>query len=64
MKTLTDAKEIEDQLKGCIVQEIGQAQDDSSIEIYFTNGTCICIEAALVPFIDVTPSLEIEVRLP
>jgi len=63
MKTLTDAKEIEAALKGCELESICQAQDDHSIEMYFTNGACICIEAALVPFIDVTPNLEIEVRL-
>tara|TARA_R110002020_G_scaffold144145_2_gene317027 strand:+ start:4591 stop:4785 length:195 start_codon:yes stop_codon:yes gene_type:complete len=63
MKTLTDAQEIEDSLKGCVVEVIAQAQDDTSIEIYFTNGTCICIEGERIEYLGVNAQLEVEVRL-
>ncbi len=63
MKTLTDAKEIEANLKGCVIESIGHAESDESIELYFTNGLCLCIEGELIELLSVNAKLEVELRL-
>lgn len=63
MKTLTDAQEIEDSLMGCVVESIAHAESDESVEIYFTNGLCICIEGEHIEEFNVNAKLEVEVRL-
>ena len=61
MKTLTDAKEIEDALKGKEITETGIAENGESMEIYYKGGVIsICIEAA--KYVGVNDKLYVEVR--
>jgi len=63
MKILTEAREIEEALVGKKITNICHATNNESIEIYFTNGSCICIEGEHIDYLDVNAQLEVEVRV-
>lgn len=60
--TNEDAAMLEKELKGCIVSDIGITTNETAIQLYFTDGSCIMIQGATSDKIGVNAKLEVEYR--
>lgn len=62
MITCEDAKQLEEQVKGRQITNLLIAQDDTSVEITLDNGDLLIISGELIPFLDIAPTLDVELQ--
>jgi len=59
---MKNRQEIKAALEGQVIKNFHITKDDALIQIQFESGKSLSICGKLIPFIDVTPELKIEVR--
>ena len=60
---IEDKAILKEAVKGQTIKELSVSQDNTSVDILLQSGKTLIINGMLIPFIDVTPELEVEVRL-
>lgn len=62
MITIEDAAKLEEQVKGRTITDLLIAQDDTSVEFTLDNGNLLIVSGELIPFLDISPTLDVELQ--